>query len=132
MKKTFWQFVKFGLVGFLSFLVDAGVYLILTRYLAVFYLLAKMISFVVAATNSYIFNRTWTFRSKNSQIRREFVKFFLISLIGLGINSLIMFLAVDLIKLNDLFGLVIATIITMFWNFTANKLWVFHGKSGTL
>lgn len=132
MKQTLKQFIKFGLVGFLSFLVDAGVYLVLTRYLAVFYLIAKMISFVVAATNSYIFNRTWTFRSKSTQIGREFVKFFFISTIGLGINSLIMFLAVDKIKLNDLLGLIIATAITMFWNFTANKLWVFREKTGII
>lgn len=125
MNKTFRQFIKFGLVGLLSFLVDAGIYLILTRYLAVFYLIAKMISFILAAINSYIFNRAWTFRSKNTQIGREFIQFFIVSSIGLGLNSLIMFLAVDYIKLNDILGLVIATAITMFWNFSANKLWVF-------
>ncbi len=128
MKQTLKQFIKFGIVGFLSFLVDAGIYLIVTRYLFVFYIIAKMISFVLAATNSYIFNRAWTFRSKNAQIGQEFSKFFIISAIGLGLNSLIMFLAVDKIKLHDLVSLVIATALTMFWNFTANKFWTFRER----
>jgi len=130
MKKIFKQFIKFGLVGILSFIVDAGIYLVLTRYLAFFYIMAKAISFVLAATNSYIFNRAWTFRSSNLAVGREFSKFLLISVIGLGLNTLFMFLAVEQFKLKDLYGLVIATILVMFWNFTANKFWTFRQKGG--
>lgn len=128
MKKIPLQFIKFCLIGAMSFLIDAGIYLVLTRFLAVYYLLAKIISFILAAINSYFFNRSWTFRSKNPRIKQEFIKFLIVATIGLGLNSLIMFLTVSWLKLNDILGLIIATFIVMFWNFTANKIWTFKDK----
>lgn len=123
--KNIRQFVKFAFVGFLSFIVDWGVYFVLTRYALLFYLAAKALSFVAAATNSYIFNRRWTFRSSDKKIVQEFTKFFIISLIGLGLNTLIMYLAVHYLKINDLVAVAVATGIVLFWNFFANKFWTF-------
>lgn len=126
------QFIKFGLVGFLSFIIDAGFYLLFTRAFGLFYLSAKIISFILAVTNSYFFNRLWTFRSKNLAKKTEYFKFLLVSVIGLGLNSLIMYLAVDKIELSDILALIISTSITMFWNFSANKFWTFKEKMKTL
>lgn len=119
------QFIKFGLVGLSSFIIDAGVYFVATRYLGVFYVFAKSISFLVAVINSYIWNRRWTFRSENAQKAQEFVKFLVVAGIGFGLNVSIMFIAVSKMHLLDLYGLILATIIVTIWNFTINKLWVF-------
>ncbi|MCL5795735.1 MAG: GtrA family protein, partial [Patescibacteria group bacterium] len=60
-----------------------------TRWLGIFYLVAKVFSFILASINNYILNRVWTFRSREKNIKREFIKFFVVSLVGLGINTFI-------------------------------------------
>lgn len=122
------QFIKFGIVGVSSTVIDWGIYLLLTRIFGIYYLMAKILSFGVAVLNSYIWNRRWTFRSNDPQKLRQFIKFLTISIVGLVLNSTIMFIAVDKLKYHDIIGLVLATGIVTIWNFLANKFYTF--KSG--
>jgi len=119
------QFVKFGVVGVTSTIIDWGIYLLLTRYAAMFYLTAKIISFSVSIFNSFFFNRRWTFQSKDPKKLHQFSKFLVVAAIGLGLNTLIMYLVVSRFKLHDIVGLILATAIVMFWNFLANKFYTF-------
>lgn len=131
VNNTFRQFVKFCIVGASGTAVDWIVYFILNRWFLVFYLLAKALSFILAAINNYIWNRIWTFGSHEKHIAIEFGKFFIVSLVGLGLNILIMYLAVDKLKFNDFWGLVLATASVMMWNFLANKFWTFRKRRGS-
>lgn len=119
------QFIKFGIVGITSTIIDWGIYLLLTRFLDTFYLMAKILSFAVAVLNSYIWNRRWTFRSQDPKRLNQFIKFLIISIIGLVVNTFIMYLAVDKFRLSDIYGLFLATAIVMIWNFLANKFYTF-------
>jgi putative flippase GtrA len=120
------QFIRFNLVGFLSFLVDWGLYVVLTRAFSVFYLRAKVASFCVAAINSYIWNRRWTFRSRAPNRLREFSQFLLIATIGASLNAGIMYVLHGVLNIHDLIAVVLATGIVMFWNFLGNKAWTFR------
>ncbi|MBM2820660.1 MAG: hypothetical protein HW405_420 [Candidatus Berkelbacteria bacterium] len=119
------QFVKFALVGVSSTAIDWGIYLILTRFIGVYYLMAKVLSFAISMINSYIWNRRWTFKSNDPAKLREFIKFLTIALVGVVLNTFIMYMIVDLVHLGDLYGLVFASAIVMFWNFLANKFYTF-------
>jgi len=123
------QFIKFGVVGFICSLIDWAVFFAI-KFLTgweIQYLkqIIKGISFVVSATFSYILNRTWTFRSADRAIAKQAGLFFVVATIGLGLNNLIFYIITGIVGWPDIAGLVIATIIVMFWNFTANKLLVF-------
>lgn len=125
------QFTKFAIVGTFNTLVDW----------AFFYLfkipfgfmgqagkqMAKGGSFVVSSSSSYVLNRRWTFRSQDSRVARQMTKFFVVALIGLIFNNLIFYLATaaNFFHLTDIAGLVIATAMVMFWNFSASKYWTF-------
>lgn len=126
-RKSIREFIKFSLVGASGTVIDWLIYFIFSRWLGVFYLIAKTISFIIAAANNYLLNRVWTFRSQDNRIVLEFGKFFIVSLVGLGLNVLLMYLAVDIIGWGDFIGLIIATGLVMFWNFFANKYWTFRG-----
>jgi len=126
--KTVGQFVKFAVVGVGGTAVDWVFYFAFTRWFAIFYLLAKALSFLIAAINNYIWNRIWTFESHQKKVALEFSKFFVVSLVGLGFNTLIMYLVVDKLRFNDFWGLVLATAAVMLWNFFANKFWTFKNK----
>ena len=125
-RRGFRQLVKFGLVGASSTVIDWGSYLLLTRIFGILYLMAKVLSFSVAVLNSYTWNRRWTFRSTDPQKLRQFIKFLIIALVGLVLNTSIMYLAVEKLKLHDIYGLFLATAMVFFWNFSANKFWTFR------
>jgi putative flippase GtrA len=123
----FHQAVRFGMVGVLNTGVDLGSYWILTRWIHFFdneHVLAKAISYTLGVINSYIWNRSFTFRSQVRSPKRFFL-FFLINLIAVGINSGILALALHGLNLQEWVGLVMATVITMTFNFTTSKFVVF-------
>ena len=81
----------------------------------------------MAATSNYILNRVWTWGSTNEQVGVEYVKFFGVSLIGLGLNTLILYLLHEKLKLNFWISKVFATGVVMIWNFLANHYFTFAG-----
>jgi putative flippase GtrA len=79
------KFLKFGIVGFSGVFVDFGVTYACKEWLKIQKYIANSIGFIVAASSNYFFNRTWTFRSQNPEVAKEYTEFFIISLVGLGI-----------------------------------------------
>lgn len=120
------KFVKFGVVGCSGMIVDFGVTYLLKEKAKLNKFLSNSAGFVLAATNNYIWNRLWTFHSKNEDIPVEYLSFFIISLIGLGINNLTIYLLADRLKWNFYFSKLCATAVVMVWNFTMNLLVTFN------
>lgn len=119
------KFLKFCIVGGSGVLVDFGLtYLCKERWKLNKYL-ANSIGFTTAATTNYILNRIWTFASHNKEIVREYLSFFIISIIGLLINNLIIWLLNDKIKVNFYLAKVGAIAFVTFWNFIMNYLFTF-------
>lgn len=58
---------------------------------------------------NYIWNRLWTFHSENQDIPTEYLSFFIISLIGLGINNLTIYILANRLKWNFYFSKLCAT-----------------------
>lgn len=125
------QFLKFAIVGFINTGLDFLVYFLLTRlwdFWMVHYLWANLISFSVAITNSYILNRNWTFRHKGGGVALQYIKYFLVTLIGLCFNEGILFLFVQVFHFYDLLAKVFAVSVVMLWNFGVYKFWIFREK----
>ena len=122
------QFIKFGVVGFASFLIDFGLYALFTRVFGVYYLTAKVSSFCIAAVNSYLLNRAWTFRSRDPDRLRQGLQFLVVASIGAALNVTIMYVLYGRLHLHDKLAFVIATGIVMFWNFLINRAWTFRHR----
>lgn len=130
-KKSLSQFIKFGIVGVSGTLVDLGFYNLLALYFGYNIYLSRTFSFIFAAINNYIWNRVWTFRSQSKKITQEFIKFFIVSAIGLLLNLAIMKLLqpfseklqTDFLQKNV--PVLIAIVIVFIWNFIINKIWTF-------
>lgn len=116
----FLKFIKFGAVGFSGLFVDFGITYITKEWMRVPKYLANVIGFCTAATTNYFLNRIWTFQSHDPEIAIEYFQFFGISLIGLAINTLILWILVSKYHkhfyLSKLFAIGVVTI----WNFLAN------------
>jgi putative flippase GtrA len=112
------KFFKFIAVGFSGMFVDFSITFLLKEKLKINRYIANSAGFTLAASSNYLLNRFWTFQSNNPEVFTEFGKFFLISLIGLVINNLFLYIFEK--KLNFYFAKFLAIIVTSLWNFTAN------------
>ena len=110
----FSKLLKFGIVGYLC-----------KEILKINKFVSNGIGFILAATSNYFLNRNWTFNSQSEDIGIQYAQFMIVSAIGLGINSLVLFLLNEKLKWNFYFSKVIAIAITTTWNFFANLLFTF-------
>lgn len=111
-------FIKYGVVGFSGFCLDFSVTIFLKERVELHRYLANSIGFTVAASSNWFLNRIWTFESENPHLLFEYGSFFLISLIGLGINNSFLYLFER--NMNFYQAKVFAIGITVLWNFFAN------------
>ena len=119
------KFLKFCLVGFSGMVVDFGTTWLCKEKFKWNKYVSNSIGFVLAATNNYIWNRLWTFQSDNANIPIEYGKFFVISIIGLGINNLVVYLLHEKLKWNFYLSKLIAVGVVTVWNFTMNYRFTF-------
>jgi putative flippase GtrA len=90
VRARFWELVRFGSVGGLAFVVDAGLFNLLRfgpgEVLGHKPLTAKVVSVAVATVVAWLGNRYWTFAERRTGNRaREFVAFAVANVIGMVI-----------------------------------------------
>ena len=121
LTKTFiLKFFKFGAVGLSGLLVDYAFTYLFKEIFKVQKYVANSIGFTIAATSNYVLNRIWTFESDNPEIISEYSSFLIISLIGLGLNNLILWMIVSRFKINFYLAKFFAICVVTLWNFFAN------------
>jgi putative flippase GtrA len=133
------QIAKFGCVGAANFAVDIGILNLLIflsgTAVGVAYIAFKVISFAFAVTNSYIWNKIWTFKKVDTkETGKEFGQFIMISVIGLILNAAVAgFLVIVVgpmgginVKTWASVSAAVASICVMAWNFLGYKFWVFR------
>ena len=119
------KFLKFGVVGFSGVFIDFGITWLFKEKVKLNKYLSNTIGFICAATSNYFLNRIWTFQSENADVATEYGKFMLVSAIGLGINSLTLYLLTDKLKWNFYVSKIFAIGVATLWNFFANVLFTF-------
>ena len=126
MKKLFSQLIKFGLVGGIAFLIDYGIMVFLTEVFKIPSLISAAISFTVSVIFNYIASVKWVFdvdKEKNSKTK-ELVVFILLSIVGLGINELIMWIMDKEFGIYYMISKIVATIVVMCYTFITRKLFL--------
>lgn len=125
-KAFLYKFIKFGLVGFTGVFVDFGITYLCKEKLHIQKYIANAIGFSTAASSNYYLNRIWTFHSTNPKVMVEYTEFFVISLIGLGINTLVLWILVRWLKMNFYVAKIFAIAVVTIWNFFANAFITFN------
>lgn len=142
MKKLIVQFLKFAVVGGLAFLIDAGIYLGLRALFGEdLHLIFNIIGFSVSVIFNYLCSMRFVFKGREDLSKtRELTIFIILSLIGLGINELIVWALVDVVHLGVVFAgflpadpasnlagfaaKVVATGVVLIWNFISRKIFL--------
>jgi putative flippase GtrA len=126
------KIIRFGLVGTSGMLLDYGTTFFCKEYLLMDKYVANFFGFAVAATSNYLLNRIWVFSEHARSHRKQYTGFIGIALIGLGLNSAIIWLLTDkLFNLNFYIAKGIAIGIVFIWNFSLNY-WVNFRKKDSI
>ena len=120
------KFLKFAAVGLSGLLIDYAFTYLLKEIFKVQKYVSNSIGFTIAASSNYVLNRVWTFESDNPDIALEYTEFLIISIIGLGLNNLILWLIVSKFKINFYLAKFFAICVVTVWNFLANFLITFN------
>ena len=124
-KLFIYKFIKFGAVGCSGMIIDFGITYICKEIFKLNKYISNGIGFILAATSNYFLNRIWTFESCKEDIGIQYIQFMIVSTIGLGINSMVLYVLTDKLKWNFYLSKLIAIGITTIWNFFANMLFTF-------
>lgn len=121
------KLIRFSIVGVGNTLVNWSIFIILNVF-GVYYIISNIIAYIIATVNSYIWNSSWVFKYGQGLNINTSVKFFILNLVGLTVNTTIMYILVDILNFNKFIALVIASVLVVIMNYTINKLWVFKEK----
>lgn len=129
-KTSLWkQIIRFTVVGGSAFLIDYSIMILLTEFFGINYLISNAMSFTVSVIYNYLLSVHWVFDVNGGRSQtQDFLVFIILSVIGLGINQLIMWLCVDKIGIFYMISKIGATGVTMVYNFITRKIFLENEK----
>ena len=144
MKKLIEQIIKFGVVGVIAFIIDFVITMVTYSFLKgnlsidASSVIASFLGFTISVIVNYLLSMKYVFvRRDNLSRKREFIIFVVLSVIGLLINELVIWLSTSIIYVNSswlsnnigdsLFvagAKILATFIVMVYNFITRKIFL--------
>lgn len=125
MVTWFIKLLKFGLVGGLGIVTDFIITWLCKEGFRWNKYIANACGFCTAVLQNYALNRYWTFQSRDEQVLMQFSKFLLVSLLGLALNTAILMLLHERLRLPFYWSKILAIAVVFFWNFSANYYFTF-------
>jgi putative flippase GtrA len=121
------QLFRFGMVGGLVTALGAGVYWLLATFSGVAPLIANLMGYLVAFAVGYVLHSRVSFRGhgRRDNVARTTGRFFIVSLVSLGLNSLWVWLLTGLLDGPTWWPVVPMLFVSPLVTFELNRRWTF-------
>ena len=117
---------KFGLVGLSGMAIDFSVTWLCKEKFGFNKYLSNSLGFCFAVSSNFLLNRYWTFESTAQPFIAQFARFMLVSLSGLVINNLLLYMLVKKLPSNFYLLKLVVIGLVFFWNYFVNFLITFN------
>ena len=124
MQKLIKQLLKFGVVGIIAFFIDYGAMMLFTEVFGINYLISSTLSFIISVIFNYIASIKFVFEVGHKQTLKDAAVFIGLSIIGLIINEIIMYIGVDRLLIDYKITKIGATALVMIFNFVTRKIFI--------
>ena len=121
------QFVLYLVAGGLSFFVDIGAFVGL-RALGAAVIPASVTSFILATAANYMLSILLAFERGRFRRHVEITRFLVVVLVGLGLNTLLVWCFVYPLSVQPTVAKIIAVPFVMVWNYLGRRLLVFSNR----
>lgn len=124
-KQLFIQIFRFVIVGGLAFIIDYITLIFFKEIIGLSLLSSAAIAFITSVIFNYIMSIKWVFDvDKEKSAKKNFIIFIVLSIIGLAITELIMYIGSNILSINYLIVKIFATAIVMVFNFITRKIFL--------
>ena len=128
MKEQIKKFISYFFVGGMAAIVEWITFAIANVFLN--YMIATVISFIIATTANYILGRILTFKDYK-KTKKDVILVFIVSGVGLLLNMLFMHILIDVIHFPiEILAKVISTGLVFLWNYISRVLFIYKEKEG--
>ena len=124
------EIINYLITGAIGVAISISVYWI-CRKLHLDIVVSNVISWIIAVICMYILNKLFVFKTKckNSiSAFKEFIFFILARVFTLVVETLILWIGANILKINDIIVKIIAQIVIIILNYLLSKLWIFKKK----
>lgn len=119
-------FLKAQLSAFLGGISDYSIMISLTQFAGLFYVYSIFISGSIGAVVNYSFNRYWTFKRTDVRKRKQLAKFVVVVVGSISLKSGGTYLLTEFLHLDyRISRLMVDAVVSLGFNFTLQKYWVF-------
>lgn len=125
MTDLFFKFLRFCIVGLTGVAIDYGITFLGKEKIKLNKYVANGLGFLIAATCNFFLNKIWTFHDTNPEELIQYSKYLGFATVGLGINTLIIFLLVNKKNMNFYLAKLVAIGVVVLWNFITNYNFTF-------
>ena len=127
--KKYESVLLYLIFGVLTTFVNIVVYYILFNHVLFSNILSNGIAWVAAVIFAFITNKIWVFKSKTleiEQVIKELIAFFSARLSTGLLDMAIMYVGVDLLKVNSIYSKIISGVVVVILNYIFSKLFIFR------
>lgn len=125
--RIYFVFLRYAWVGFLSFLLDFGIFMFFLHIFQLPIATANVGARSISSTFNFILNRQLVFKSK-SNIYKEYAKYFGLMLYVIIVNTSIVYFAYNYITKFSAVVKISAEVVTFFITFLVSRSFVFKDK----
>ncbi len=117
--------VRYFAVALVLVAFEMEAFIFLNSYLQIYYVIAIVISFVIATVLNWYFSKKIVFKNGSEKIGKEIIMIFVGSIFGVLLQIFITIICVEHFKLLPYIGKFISMAVTFFWNFWFRLKFVF-------
>lgn len=129
ISRTMRQFVRYGVVGGLAFVVDFSALFLFTESLGLHYLVSASLAFLLGMVTNYLLCIAWIFDYRALSNRaHEFALFFAIGIAGLLLNNGLMFILTEFLEYHYLLSKAGAAVLILMFNFSLRRSLLFSPR----
>ncbi len=122
------SFFRYVLSAGTATFCDFSVLFLLTEVANVYYVVSTFFGATTGATVAFVLGRNWTFLSKDGKLTHQSLKFLLVVLGSIGINTFGVYFLTDVLSVPHyaISKIIVAVFVGIFYNFTMQRYFVFR------
>lgn len=128
-KEKIRHLMSYFVVGLVATLVEWVSFWLLDYIIGIQYLIATIIAMIISTYSNWQLGRLMTFKNAaKGNILIEIGKIYIVSIGGIVLNVLFMWIMVDKFDMNEMLSKVIATGLVFFYNYFIRTLFIYKDK----
>ena len=129
------EFIKFSLIGGIMTVLSLALFALFIETFNINYIISNILSYTIAVIISFYLHKIYTFQQKSINKKQDFIKlveFFLMKLVLLGLDTILLYLMVEILQLNTYFSKIFLTLFLFIVSYPISKIIIKRKEKGKL